>query len=406
MGSQEIALSYSHRRILSFSQAREELMNPTYMTGAMMAFGVASFISLAAGNITLGIATLCFLIFAYRNRDALTVDKTYYRAIGFFLATMLLSALACGHVGQGLKMWGDFWIWRLMPFFIVTLAVKAEGAKRVLIAASLGLAISMGYAIVEGLGGEGRASGFYGHPMTLAGWLCLYVPLFLVALFERSLSLRLRQGAGALFAISLVALLFNGTRGAWLAIAGAVGLLMLYFLLQKRKLAILVTCLLIAAGVGLSQYEPFMQRLDTITAAQNTERFLMWESAYHMFQDHPVLGVGLSQYKDNYQQKYISPEAKEPELAHAHNNFMQMLAENGIVGFAGFLTLLAAFIGVSLYRFWKYKNPYALAMAMGTLALVVQGLTEYNFGNSAVMKCFWLTEGGLLVMARSWENKG
>ena len=380
-------------------------MNPKYITMALMAFGMASFISLAAGNITLGIATLCFLIFAFRNRDVLTVDKTYYRAIGFFLATMLLSALFCGHVGQGLKVWSDFWVWRLMPFLIVTLAVKAEGAKRILIAASLGLAISMGYAIVEGFGGEGRASGFYGHPMTLAGWLCLYVPLFLVALFERSLSLRLRQGAGALFAIALACLLFNGTRGAWVAIAGVVSLIVLYYLFQRRKLAVWVAALLLMASVGLTHYEPFMQRLDTINAAQNTERFLMWESAYHMFEDHPVLGVGLSQYEDNYQQKYISPLAMEPELKHAHNNFMQMLAENGIVGFAGFLTLLSTFIGVSLYRFWKYKNPYALAMAMGTLALIVQGMTEYNFGNSAVMKCFWLTEGCLLVLARAWERR-
>lgn len=55
-----------------------------------------------------------------------------------------------------------------------------------------------------------------------------------------------------------------------------------------------------------------------------------------MFRDHPVLGVGLGQYKDNYQQKYILPQAKEPYLTHAHNNFLPMLAENGIIGFAGF----------------------------------------------------------------------
>ncbi len=383
-------------------------MNPKYITMALMAFGVASFISLAAGNVTLGIATLCFLIFAFRHRDALTVDKTYYRAIGFFLATMLLSALFCGHVGQGLKVWSDFWVWRFMPFFIVTLAVKAEGAKKILTAASLGMALTMVYAIAEGLGGNGRADGFYGHPMTLAGWLCIYVPLFFVMIFEKSLSLRLRQGAGALFAISLACLLFNGTRGAWVAVTGVVWLIVLYYLFQRRKLAVWVAAFLLVVGAGLTQYEPFMQRADTIsnttTVQSNTERLLMWESAFHMFQDHPVLGVGLSQYKDNYQQKYISPLAKEPELAHAHNNFMQMLAENGIVGFAGFLTLLSTFIGASLYRFWKYKNPYALAMAMGALALIVQGLTEYNFGNSAVMKCFWLTEGCLLVLAREWER--
>ena len=130
----------------------------------------------------------------------------------------------------------------------------------------------------------------------------------------------------------------------------------------------------------------------------------MWQSAGRMFLDHPLLGVGLGQYKDNYQKKYILPEAKEREIEHAHNNFVQMAAENGAVGLAGFLALISGFIGVSLWRFRKEKNPYALMMAASTLALVLQGLTEYNFGNSAVMKCFWLTEGCLLVLSRTWKD--
>ncbi len=130
----------------------------------------------------------------------------------------------------------------------------------------------------------------------------------------------------------------------------------------------------------------------------------MWQSAFHMFQDHPVLGVGLGQYKSNYQEKYILPEAKEREIGHAHNNFIQMAAENGAVGLAGFLVLISGFIGVSLWRFRKEKNPYTLMMAMSTLALILQGLTEYNFGNSAVMKCFWLAEGCLLVLSQTWKD--
>ena len=37
------------------------------------------------------------------------------------------------------------------------------------------------------------------------------------------------------------------------------------------------------------------------------------------------------------------------------------------------------------------------------IALMLQGLTEYNFGNSAVMKVFWLVQGCLVVMENKWR---
>lgn len=144
-----------------------------------------------------------------------------------------------------------------------------------------------------------------------------------------------------------------------------------------------------------------MKRVQSITSTKyqsNTERILIWQSNYHMFQDHPVLGVGLGQYKDSYQKTYIS-------LGHAHNNFMQMLAENSFVGFLGFTLMISYFICHSLRRFWQTKSPYAFMISMYTLALVLQGLTEYNFGNSAVMKAFWLVLGCLLVLDYNYKKE-
>ncbi len=259
----------------------------------------------------------------------------------------------------------------------------------------------------QGLSGDLRPAGFFGHPMTFAGFSCLYLPILLVAFLDKRVSGRWQWAAGVLFAFGLVALALNGTRGAWLAVAVVIVSLLGYYFFHCRKAAVLALCCLLVAGVGFSQCDRFASRAETITDSKyqsNSERLLMWQSAFHMFRDHPVLGVGLGQYKDNYQKKYILPEAKEREIEHAHNNFIQMAAENGAVGLAGFLALISGFIGVSLWRFWKWKNPYALMMAASTLALVLQGLTEYNFGNSAVMKCFWLTEGCLWVLSRTRDG--
>ena len=153
-----------------------------------------------------------------------------------------------------------------------------------------------------------------------------------------------------MFIVISAALIFNSTRGAWLAV---VLVTLIYYILKCNKLAVFSLIVLIAVGASLSCYQPFVKRLASITDTHyqsNTERILIWHSAFNMFKDHPITGVGLGQYKDNYQHKYISPKAKEPQLSHAHNNFMQMLAENGIIGFAGFLTLISCFIFYSFSR--------------------------------------------------------
>lgn len=76
----------------------------------MMGFGFISFITLAGGNIFLGIATLLFLVYMYKHRDSVAVApelKQLGYVIGFFLFTMLLSALFSGDLVKGLKNWAD-----------------------------------------------------------------------------------------------------------------------------------------------------------------------------------------------------------------------------------------------------------------------------------------------------------
>ena len=102
------------------------------------------------------------------------------------------------------------------------------------------------------------------------------------------------------------------------------------------------------------------------------------------------MGVGMGNYLTEYQQVYISPLAKEPDQGHAHNNFMQYFAENGIVGLLSYLGLLIAFFTWS----WKRrKNIYAMIMFTSTLALVLYSLTDYTFAGYGAMRLYWLIMG-------------
>lgn len=365
---------------------------------------ISTFVSIAVGNIFLAILTLCFFIKIYQKEIKFDVNfKSYFVAVGIFVVTMFVSALFSGDILYGLKRWTDMWIWRFMPFVVVVFLLKNYvDVKKVILASFVGISFVATYAVYQGLNGISRANGFYGHPMTLGGWLCIFMPLLLIEFFEKRLLGKYYWLSGIAFCVCSASLVFNGTRGAWLAVSIVCAALIIYYMFKSKRNLVLSIIFIALISAVLVNNPKFMHRLDTIddfTKYQsNTERILIWQSAWNMFKDHPILGVGLGQYTVNYQKKYILPQAKEPNLGHAHNNFMQMLAENGIVGFAGFIAMFGYIILKNSIEWIKTKNVYALMIIASTVCLILQGFTEYNVGNSAVIKMYWLILGLLVIL--------
>lgn len=382
-----------------------------YCSIPLLVFGVLNFISIALGNFFLGIAMVGFIFYLFKKEYNTTIiDTKYFYAILLFSATMLLSALFSGDVILGIKEWKELALYRIMPFFIVTMAINnILETKKILASSIIGITITSLYIIYQGINGVSRPGALYNNAMVFAGLFCIYLPIILICFMDERVFKNKRWLLGISFLICLLGLAFNATRGAWLALAPIMLFIVGYYIFNKNKIAIVCLIMFLAIGASLSQYKPFVARLSTVTNtnvlySSNIERVLVWKSAGNMFIDHPVLGVGLGQYIDNYQHKYILPEAKEKHLRHAHNNFMQMLAENGIIGFIGFCGLIVCFVGYSFVRFWKQRDPYTLMMTMSALALFLQGLTEYNFGGSAIMKNFWLMQGCLYILSNSLDK--
>lgn len=90
-------------------------------------------------------------------------------------------------------------------------------------------------------------------------------------------------------------------------------------------------------------------------------RLVMYQQAWELFQERPILGVGLGNYKDNVQIVYsrFGGRTYEPYYkilqnvyAYPHNWFLTVLAENGIVGFIVLMWMLGMFfiMDIKLYR--------------------------------------------------------
>lgn len=429
---------------------------------ALSLFGVASFLSIAGANVFLGLSTLFFLIILAKNKGyKVSEDKVvYYKAIGVFALAMLVSALCSGNIGYGLKTWADFFVWRFMPFIIiVSLFDEKLKAEKLLKAVLCGFCIDSLYAIYQGAIvykfniAHGRADGFVGHPMTIAGWECILLPVLLVFIFRKDISKKMQWVYAVLFAIFSVALIFNSTRGAWLALAIALPLISLPFILKSSKAFIAFASVVVLIGTALVSSPSFMKRVDSITDTRNwsnASRFIIWDTAYGMFKEHPVLGVGLGQFKPQFQSKFEDSKELQQQaveyrkyqnnkkqkkltaaqkkltkeqvnvlaganrklwenkqlrgLTHAHNNFMQMLGENGIVGLLGYIIAFGFILWKNLKNYFVNKNPYALMIVGSTTALLLQGLTEYNFGNSSVMKIYWFVLACLIVLASAYNK--
>ena len=81
-----------------------------------------------------------------------------------------------------------------------------------------------------------------------------------------------------------------------------------------------------------------------------------------------------------------------------------MLAENGIIGLLGYLLTFGAIIWTNIKNCFINKNPHNLMIIGSTIALFLQGLTEYNFGNSSVMKIYWLVLACLVVLVKEYNE--
>jgi O-antigen ligase len=119
-------------------------------------------------------------------------------------------------------------------------------------------------------------------------------------------------------------------------------------------------------------------------------RVQLWISAWRMFLDHPLLGVGPDNFLAQYRSRYIRPEAwEEPNLSHPHNLALDFLSRLGVLGFAAGVWLVAGFwvTAVGVYRrlaaAGDAERRSLLALTVGLMGLVADmlahGLVDHGF---------------------------
>lgn len=366
----------------------------------MCGFALFSSLSIAIGNIflILGLVATAYRLYLKHDdlKDIFYKNKQFTKFFLLLIGAILLTFISSDHPVHSLRIFGDYYGYRMCGFYMVLLSIREREKLLTL------LKIAAGSCVINGLHcvweflvyGSTRADGFVGFYMTTGSILSFWGPvtvLLALAAFEKK-RYQLFAFAGLLFMI--IVQLCNQTRGAWLALAVTSIFIVLAFMKNSKKAVAMLLGGMFILGLVFTLVPQLNHRVNSMANLKaNNERLLIWTSAYHMFEDRPILGMGFGEFRGKYQKEYILPEAKERNLGHAHSNVMQMLAEGGTVGITAWFVFwgYTLWLGISGWR--KTHELVYLAWFATILGLLVQGLTEYNQGNSVVTKQFWFLIG-------------
>lgn len=311
-----------------------------------------------------------------------------------------------------LSPWLREWLkWVVIAVFVWHLALSAGAHWRWLIFALLmsaaanaivGLYIFLGGSGAEHLlilGRFFRAFGTFGQPNPFGGLMGMTLPLALMGIYGQLAILRAcwrkhrhlpshRIIPLAFFIIVSIlifgALIASWSRGAWLGFALAAAVMS--FAIPRRlsrRIALVCGSILLVGSLWLTGLLPqsIVTRLTTAAGDFFTasdvrgldvtpinyavvERLAHWQAAVNMAEDRPLLGVGLGNYEVLYD-RYRLINWREP-LGHAHNYYLNILAEAGIPGLFAYLAFWLMIIGLT-WQIRSHPDTFARSIAIGLL---------------------------------------
>jgi len=235
----------------------------------------------------------------------------------------------------------------------------------------------------------GNPFGPYVNRNHFAGLMELLAPTGLALLLLRGLAREKLPLVGLSTLVPIAALFLSGSRGGILSFAFQ--FLLLGLLLgadparpPRRWLPAAAVLLLLAGGLVVwVGPERLLERLgqfsaDTLSRDQRPE---LARDTGRIFFDHPVLGTGLGTLITVYPQ-YAS-RYDGTVVDHAHNDFLELLAETGLIGGLCALGFLYLFFRTGLERRARERSPLILSARTGALVacagLLLHSLADFHF---------------------------
>ena len=247
-----------------------------------------------------------------------------------------------------------------------------------------------------------RAAATFDNPLILATFLIITTPFcaFSSVYFKHSQNRKIGRFC---FIASLVGLLCTESRGAYIAIALSIATL----LCSNKKIfkKFVPFIFILAIGIPLTIA---LRYKDSGTGdeflASNNNRFAIWQTCADLFKENWLLGLGAG--TENIHQEIIA--RLDINRTHAHNLFLEIATEGGIVGTIMAVTIIVIF-AKGLIRLYSLKDnayrPYAVLYTSSLIGFITMSLYEHTLQSPKEMMIFFILLGFTEATLRMAENR-
>ena len=205
-------------------------------------------------------------------------------------------------------------------------------------------------------------------PNTLGGYLAMILPLALIfkdrnwLIVPLSFALLLTQSMGALLSLFFAVLIYFSFQGK----------------LKKREIIFLLSLILIIICVFVARVG--IQKEHARPLMSTLMRLNYWKESLLVIKKFPLTGVGLGNF-------FISSSL------FAHNSFLQILAEMGILGIIAFIWLINKVLAMA-FRILKKSGKKELALLLiANLTFLLNNVMDFSFFLPEVMLVWWVILG-------------
>lgn len=384
-----------------------------YFSIVILPFSMA--IAIAPMNVFMGFLIVSFLVKKILQKEPLFTNTSINLPLMFLFIITCVSIINSISLQDSLK-GGIFKLLRyIFVFFIMVQEVKDKSHIRMIVASMIsGVLLVSIDSIWQVLTGKDFVRGY--EPILNIGLLRATASfkdsntfgIYLSALAPVVFGLTLYYfRAKKRFVMSLVCIMtsvgvfLTYSRPTLLAVYIA-----LFFLGLTKKNNVLI--LILIAMVFIAPFllpESFKQwagekGYNPLRVMCNDDRIAIFRHSINMIKDHPIIGVGANTYMKNYKYYKESPEYRNvvtSDYVYAHNNFLHMAAEIGIIGLCIFIWLLYRLF-LSYRRIYRslddnYVKIVSLCLIGCLIAFLINGLTESSLFYSRVAVVFWYIIG-------------
>lgn len=334
-------------------------------------------------------------------------DRVNLAVLVFYLC-IGLSLFASGPLFEkSLRAWIAKWGEGVLLFYLARIFLKKEHLKPLLFV-FLGTALLVcfdglyqkftgtdflrGFEIKQ-VGGRAPVRATFGYHPDFATYLIVafFINLGMFFSVKKKWIMALLAFLAVMIAVNIV---FTYSRGGWLAFL-MVCLFMGLFIPEKRSRSVILAM----AGLfllGILVSPALRQRFMFIMQkGGDAGRFRIWKVAFSMFAGSPVIGSGLGLFMDNF------PKYSSSAPQYAHNCYLQVLAETGILGLGSFLWMLWEILKRACAEVRKKIDMIQIGVFSGFLAFLIHSFFDTQLYSLKLSILFWVMAAFLVISIES-----